>query len=206
MKEIGLPLKGSVVGTITKVDEVSEALRMQLNSDARVVTVQDFKGADTPVWFSENQIAEFGLDEILFIGNVVSIAVEYRIKDETYYDNAIGERELHTATITAGTNASHASEATILLAGLPDSFCERLTTRREAVAGKVGERKAKPNIGKVAAPTTEEGIKALIADLERKAVEAPDAYKTQYTERIATLKAMLPKATAEKPVEENSRL
>ena len=189
MKDLEIPVKRTVFGEVVKMDEVLEALRAQLNGDARVVTIQDVDNVNHTVWFSENQMDEFNLEAILFVGNIVSVDIEERVADVTKYETADGGEEYHTQTLLGGLDASHASKMSLLKAGLPMDFCSSIEASRKVVAEKasVGNSVKTVTFGRAALPTTKPELKALIADVTAKRDKAPEAYKPQYDKRIAEL-------------------
>lgn len=187
------PEESSVVGEIVKIDYVPEALRIQLNSDSTVVTVQDFEGVNHPMWFSDNQIAEFGLKGILFVGNVVSADVEHRIADTTEYVTQAGEIELHQSTALGGRNCTHASKIILLSKGLGMDFCKAMDELRAAnavTATPLSGRNVNFNrINDAAA----ESLPSIIAELKLKRDRSADVLKPQFDKKIAELEAKLPK-------------
>lgn len=202
--EIEAPIEGSVVGEIVKIDAVPEALRVQLNSDSTVVTIQDFEGKNHPIWFADNQIAEFGLKGILFIGNVVSADVEYRVADETEYVTPEGAVEYHTSTVTGGRNCTHASKIVLLGKGLGMDFCNAMEALRAEHAPSTGSASQRTVNFNRLKPTVD-GLPTLIAELKAKRDRASSTVKAQYEEKIAELEAELAAATAA-PMSETDKI
>jgi hypothetical protein len=191
MNNMNLPLQGSLVGEIVKIDSVPEALRIQLNSDATVVTIQDLEGVNHPVWFSDNQVTEYGLNNILFVGNVVSADVEFRIEGVTEYENESGHVEPHTATSIAGRNVAHAATINLLMKGLNADFCKSLVDLRTKEAQKATSIGARgPNLKSIRV-TDADGIPTMIERLKVKRESAPEAFKAQYDKKIAELELVL---------------
>lgn len=185
------PEESSIVGEIVKIDLVPEALRVQLNSDSTVVTIQDFAGVNHPIWFSDNQIAEFGLKGILFIGNVVSADVEHRIADETEYVNPNGEIDLHQSTALGGRNCTHASKIVMLGKGLGMDFCKSMDLLREEKTVSATPMASRSiNFNRINA-AAKESLPTVIAELKAKRDRASESVKPQYDKKIAELESLL---------------
>ena len=195
------PKMFAVIGMIVKTaklnaDEYEKLALTNTGGDARVVTMEPFDGTpNQDVWFAENQIEEFGLESILWVGNAVNISIEERIAGITGYVDVDGMEHLHgenAPNMAAGTvkmSARNANECSIIAlerADVSDRSIDRIEAKRADHADAVA-KVAKYHPGRGAVVATD----SLLSKLRVKLLTATGGVKAQIEARIAELEAAM---------------
>lgn len=128
-----LPISIPVVGSIASIKELMGAEYEVLKRDTYAVTVQGFDGSSHTVWVSKDQVTEYQLDSIMFVGNIVTVQVNQNVEGETYYE-LDGDKVPHDATFESFVGMSHLMPVNMVLAGIPEFLIKDITAQREEAA------------------------------------------------------------------------
>jgi hypothetical protein len=130
-----LPERASVTGSIAAIKQLDNAEYEVLRRDTFALTIQEFNGHLATVWVSKNQVSEYELDAILFIGNIVSVELAKNVADETYYLDADGEKIPHEETFDSFVGMIGTTPVLMNMLGVPQFIIEDVVKQR-------GEREA----------------------------------------------------------------
>jgi hypothetical protein len=132
MKTLNLPLVATIVGSIAAIKELIGVDFENLRRDTFVVTLQGFEGETDEVWISKNQMEQYGLSEVCFVGNIVTVSVQKNIKDETYYLDADDEITPHDRTFDSFVSMTNLMEVNMAMKGVPQFIVENITKLRDS--------------------------------------------------------------------------
>lgn len=173
--ELKNPVRRSVIGEIISIKEINkdDFEEGKFRHDCRIVRVDPLNGAPlVDVYITNDQYNKYGLNAIIFAGNVVNFSIDENIANETgYIDPDTEEWTYHTKTFNSFAGADNVGSLGLIGvfgklgvgADIVSGFIKNIETarkQREAVAKpKVVEAVAKPKaVEAVVTEQTEETV------------------------------------------------
>lgn len=121
MAEMNKPQTIAVIGevitvkTLLKADFMKNETESKLKHDCRVVTIDSLDGSpNTEVFVTLKQWNRYGLEGILFEGNVVNVTLEQCIEGVTTYTDENGNLQRHLTSYNAFVNAVNVGELSLI--------------------------------------------------------------------------------------------
>lgn len=125
-----LPELLSVIGTIVAIND-SEKIPDDIFSREIALTIQCLDGHLEIVRISRDQIEQFELKPIIFIGNIVNVDMNINIKDETYFINDDEDMVSHKKNLNLFRTMSPTAQINMYKNGVSESIIENLIVQRK---------------------------------------------------------------------------
>ena len=137
--ELKNPVRRSVIGEIISIKEINkdDFKEGKFRHDCRIVRVDPLNGAPlVDVYITNDQYDKYGLNAIVFAGNVVNFSIDENIAGETgYIDPDTEEWTYHEKTFNSFAGADNVGSLGLI--GVVSGFIKNIETarkQREAVA------------------------------------------------------------------------
>jgi hypothetical protein len=182
----------TISGEIVTVKPVDKATHPDQTGDSHVITIQNLAG-NHQVWLGDNMIASFGLANVVFAGNVISMVADQRKAGETTYtDRATGKTELHKKDGWGAVSVDNAGKVLLNLLGYDKADKKALAKLRETNVPTFTAQAPKVVFSTTSVDmNSADSIKSKLADYRAQRENAPAHLVAGFDSRILQLEQQL---------------
>lgn len=120
----------TINGEVVKVKAMEAEAYGKFSVDMVIVSIAKFDEDVIDLWLTQVMFDSFEMKPVLFVGNIVSIACNENVKDETYFIDADGDEQPHEKDWLEVVGAYHCASITMAKNNIPEFLINKVNDLR----------------------------------------------------------------------------